>query len=152
MQGIARVALALTFATPGISGISAWAASCEEQKCDAGMYVAIVPRFMEDESSPAAGRFLWSYDVRIDNGLQVPVQLVGRRWIVKDALGNVDIYEGPGLVGKEPVLAPAESHRYGSWVSLKTSAGSMEGEILAMTNDGVRFQIQVSPFALLVPK
>ena len=152
MQGIARVALTLAFATPGFSVTSAWAASCEEQRCEAGMQVVVAPHFMDDESSPAAGRFLWSYDVRIDNGLQVPVQLLGRRWVVQDALGNVDIYEGPGLVGKEPVLAPGESHHYGSWVSLKTSEGRMEGEIRAMTNDGVRFQIHVPPFALTVPK
>jgi ApaG protein len=127
------------------------ASSCEPSVCAAGVTVGVVPTFMDDESSPAANRFMWSYAVRVENRLPVSVRLLGRRWKVADATGRVETVEGDGVVGLQPTLSPGESFRYASWFSLMTSAGRVEGELRAVTGDGVQFWIKVQPFTLAMP-
>ena len=42
------------------------------------------------------------------------VQLLTRHWIITDGTGQVEEVKGPGVVGKQPTLAPGESFDYTS--------------------------------------
>ena len=48
--------------------------------------------------------FAFGYKVTIENQSKYSVQLNSRYWKVLDALNNVDIVEGEGVIGKKPVL------------------------------------------------
>ena len=61
--------------------------------------------------------FAFGYTVTIENQSKDSVQLNSRYWKIMDALNNVEIVEGEGVIGKKPVLQPGESHTYNSgWV------------------------------------
>ncbi|CAI5946546.1 unnamed protein product [Closterium sp. NIES-65] len=48
---------------------------------------------------------LYHYRVRIRNeGVNEPVQLVSRQWVIKDFDGNIQEVIGPGVIGKQPIL------------------------------------------------
>jgi ApaG protein len=43
-----------------------------------GIHVAVTPMFLEDESEPDAGKYLWAYTIRIENRGAETVQLISR--------------------------------------------------------------------------
>ena len=77
-----------------------------------GIRVAVKPAYLEDQSEPDEGKYLWSYTINIENRSQETVQLISRYWHITDATGRVQEVRGPGVVGAQPVLQPA-AHRLG---------------------------------------
>jgi ApaG protein len=155
MNSMKKSAVAVVCATFAVANAMAAQAlaqsSCRPEACRAGMAIAVLPRFIDDESSPRAGRYLWAYEVRIEKRLDIAVRLRGREWTVTDADNNIEALGGAGLVGEKPLLPPNTGHRYTSWLSLKTAIGRLEGAIWAETADGVRFAIPIAPISLKAP-
>jgi ApaG protein len=73
---------------------------------------------------------------------------LNRHWIITDANGHVEEVQGPGVVGKQPVLHPGENFEYTSGCPLKTPFGSMHGSYEMTTQGGDRFDVMIAPFAL----
>ena len=67
------------------------------------------------------------------------------------APGSIDEVRGPGVVGKQPTLAPGESFEYTSGWPLPTPFGIMEGSYQMVTDDGDRFDAKIAPFTLSEP-
>ncbi len=65
--------------------------------------VTVQPFYLEDQSEPDEGRFVWAYRVRIRNAGPEPVQLISRTWRITDGRGRTIEVEGPGVVGEQPV-------------------------------------------------
>jgi ApaG protein len=114
-----------------------------------GITVRVQPSWLARESSPAHGRWVFSYQVQVINGSDAPVKLVARRWTIVDADGDSHVVEGEGVVGQQPRLAPGESFRYGSYCPLATEWGTMEGTFTMLREDGSRFEAQVRRFYLV---
>ena len=114
--------------------------------------VAVEPRFIPEQSDPAAGRFVWTYQVRIDNLGAETVQLVARHWVITDGRGRVEEVRGPGVVGEQPVLKPGESYQYASACPLSTESGVMEGSYSMVTGDGSAFEAAIPAFSLHRPE
>lgn len=114
-----------------------------------GITVRVQPSWLARESSPAHGRWVFSYQVQIVNDSPTPVQLVSRRWTIVDADGDSHVVEGEGVVGQQPRLAPGESFRYGSYCPLATEWGTMEGTFSLVREDGTRFDAEVRRFYLV---
>lgn len=110
--------------------------------------VEVLSRYSAENSGP--GEWVFEYTVRITNLGSDTVQLLTRHWIITDALERMREVQGPGVVGKQPVLAPGESFQYSSWCPLKTPTGMMHGTY-QMSGDGGVFDIQIAPFALRAP-
>lgn len=116
-----------------------------------GVRVSVTPRFMEEESAPAEGRFFWAYSVEIVNEADETVQLVSRHWKISDANGQLQEVKGPGVVGEQPILRAGESFTYTSGCPLTTPHGSMAGIYLMTTENGDRFEAQIPAFPLQSP-
>ncbi len=116
-----------------------------------GIRVAVTPRFLEDKSNPQANKFVFSYTVTITNTGAIAVQLISRKWVIKDADGDIETVEGPGVVGEKPVLQPGQSFEYTSFCPLETPFGSMEGHYNMVAADGTRFKALIEPFGLAIP-
>ena len=102
-----------------------------------------------DEHSQPEGPHAFAYTITVRNTGDVTAQLVARRWLVSDALGNVEEVRGLAVVGHQPVLKPGESFEYTSWTRLPTPQGSMEGTFFCMTEDAHSFETPVPAFALV---
>ena len=79
------------------------------------------------------------------------VQLMSRHWIITDGMGKVEDVQGPGVVGKQPVLAPGQSFEYTSGCPLTTPFGSMHGTYQMVNQAGEKFDIEIAPFTLTEP-
>ena len=116
-----------------------------------GIKIQVVPKFLAEKSNPQANKFIFSYTVTITNTSKIAAQLVSRKWIIKDADGDIDTVEGPGVVGEKPVLQPGQSFEYTSFCPLETPFGTMEGHYNMVAADGRRFKAIIEPFGLAIP-
>jgi len=116
-----------------------------------GIRIEVRSEFRADRSAPAAGRFLFTYTVRIANQGREPAQLASRHWIITDAHGQNEEVRGEGVVGQKPRLGPGESFDYTSFCILKTPFGSMRGTYQMVREDGRTFEAEIAPFTLAIP-
>ncbi len=113
--------------------------------------ISVQTSYLPERSAPAENRWFFSYRIRIANHGAEPVQLLNRHWIITDALGRIEEVRGPGVVGKQPLLAPGEAFEYTSYCPLPTPFGTMEGSYEMVTGDGHRFDVAIARFALSEP-
>jgi len=89
--------------------------------------VQVETTFIPGQSSLKEGIFTFAYRITITNHSHKPVQLMRRKWVITDGMGQVRIVEGAGVVGLQPVLHPGESHTYTSGTHFDTPIGKMQG-------------------------
>ncbi len=117
--------------------------------CD--IRVQVVTNYIDDQSRPESGRYVFAYTITISNNGDVPVRLIGRHWIITDANGKVQEVSGDGVVGEQPHLNPGETFRYSSGTVLETPVGAMQGLYRMEADNGVKFDAPIAPFTLAVP-
>jgi len=113
--------------------------------------VSVEPVYLEEQSSPAEGRYVWAYHVRIENRGGETVQLRNRHWKITDSRGQMQEVRGPGVVGEQPVLRPGEAFEYTSGTPLPTPSGIMVGTYEMQTRGGESFSVQIPAFSLDSP-
>jgi len=113
--------------------------------------IAVEPNFLEEQSEPEDGKFLWSYHVRIENKSDTAVQLLSRYWRITDSQGRVREVRGEGVVGEQPVIEPGGSYEYVSGAPLETASGFMTGSYRMRTPTGESFEAGIPMFALESP-
>jgi ApaG protein len=116
-----------------------------------GVRVRVKPAFLDDQSDPEMGRYLWSYTVSIENQGPESVQLVSRYWHITDASGRVQEVRGPGVVGAQPVIEPGQAFEYTSGCPLPTASGAMSGRYQMLAASGESFEAEIPPFLLESP-
>ena len=109
-------------------------------------------RFLDDQSAPEEGRYVFVYTIHIRNEGNVPARLLGRRWLITDGNGKVQEVVGEGVVGEQPWLRPGEGFEYTSGAVLETDIGTMRGSYDVLADDGTRFAAPIPPFTLSVPR
>ena len=114
--------------------------------------VQVTPRFLEDQSSPAEGRYAFAYTIRIHNAGDIAARLVWRHWHITDGNGEVREVEGEGVVGEQPRLRPGEHFEYTSGVMLQTDHGRMQGHYDMVADDGTEFAAPIAAFVLSIPR
>ncbi len=114
--------------------------------------VAVATRFLDEQSAPDEGRFVFAYTIRIANTGKVPARLLSRHWLITDANGRVQEVRGEGVVGQQPWLQPGTSFEYTSGAVLETFCGQMRGSYQMLADDGTEFDAEIAPFALSIPR
>ena len=113
--------------------------------------VLVDPTYLEDRSDPDAGQYVWAYTIEIRNEGHQTVQLKERFWEITDGNGKVEIVQGSGVVGEQPVLAPGDAYEYTSGCPLSTDSGFMVGHYTMQRDDQATFNIDIPAFALDLP-
>jgi ApaG protein len=116
-----------------------------------GVRVKVTPAFLDDQSDPDSGRFLWSYKVRIENSGSESVQLMSRYWHITDADGRIQEVRGAGVVGAQPVIEPGQVFEYTSGCPLPTASGAMAGRYQMRAAYGEAFEAEIPVFLLESP-
>ena len=117
-----------------------------------GVVVTVSPEYLDDQSDPDEGRYVWAYYVRIENHGSQVVQLLYRHWRIADGVGGTNDVVGDGVVGEQPVLPPGEAYSYSSGTPLATASGFMSGYFHMIRADGMRFNAEVPAFSLDGPE
>jgi ApaG protein len=117
-----------------------------------GVTVTVTTNYLPDYSSPSQEHFVFAYRIDIRNNSSHTVKLLRRHWFISDANGTVREVEGEGVVGRQPVLEPGESHQYMSGCNLKSGMGKMQGTyLMERLGNGDNFQVDIPEFTLMVP-
>lgn len=116
-----------------------------------GIRVRVSSDYLEDESAPDQGRYMWAYTVRIDNDSEETVTLKRRTWHIADAMGQSFVVEGDGVVGEQPTLFPGDAFEYTSGTPLSAPSGMMFGMYEMASATGESFEAMIPPFSLDSP-
>jgi ApaG protein len=107
--------------------------------------------YLGDESDVEKKRFLWSYEIKVENKSDEIVQLLNRHWRITDMTGKVEEVRGPGVVGLQPIIKPGRHFTYNSFCQLNTPHGTMEGYYEMQSLDEVRFLAETPKIVLTTP-
>ncbi len=113
-----------------------------------GIRITVRPMYLPDQSSPARRHYVFAYFVRIENVGAQAAQLLARRWLIHDSVGDDVEVEGDGVVGEQPRLEAGQVHEYQSFCVLKSRNGWMEGHYSFTRDDGTAFRAIIPRFAL----
>lgn len=113
--------------------------------------VTVQPVYLEEQSSPDEGQFVWAYQVRIENLGPVTMRLRNRYWSITDAHGRTQEVRGPGVVGEQPLLRPGDSFEYTSGCPLPTPSGVMVGSYQMEAESGELIEVDIPAFSLDSP-
>jgi ApaG protein len=116
-----------------------------------GIRIRVEPHYLEDQSQPDDGHFVWAYEVQITNDGAETVQLKTRYWRIIDALGRTEEVRGPGVVGQTPTIPPGSSFSYSSGCPLRTPQGIMSGSYQMADEKGKLFDVAIPAFSLDSP-
>ena len=114
--------------------------------------IDVATRYLDDQSAPEEGRFVFAYTISIRNSGKVPARLISRHWFITDANGKVEEVTGDGVVGEQPWLRPGDGFEYTSGAVLETSLGTMRGSYDILADDGTRFAAPIPAFTLSMPR
>jgi len=116
-----------------------------------GVRITVRSRYAPEQSFPAAGRYAFTYEVRIRNEGTLPVQLRSRHWIITDSTGKVSEVRGAGVIGQQPLILPGGHFEYVSGAVLETPSGGMRGTYQMQLVNGTAFEALIAPFVLAQP-
>ena len=122
------------------------------QQVTQGIKVSIKTRFEDAFVSNGKQQYAFSYIIHIENKSKYIVQLKSRHWKIKDALNDIEMVFGDGVVGKKPVIKPGGFHTYSSGCILLSPFGAMSGyyEMVNFTSTK-KFKVSIPNFKLSAP-
>lgn len=116
-----------------------------------GILVRVRPDFSLAQSAPEEGRFVFSYQIHLENQGTETGQLLYRHWQIHDAAGDDSEVDGEGVIGVQPFLGPGDIHSYQSFCVLASPTGYMQGHYTFRRADGSLFKVRIPRFRLEGP-
>ena len=114
--------------------------------------ISVQPHYVLEQSDPIHHKFVWSYEITIENrGIDI-VQLLNRCWLITDMNGKTEEVKGAGVIGLQPLIKPGRRFIYTSFCQLTTPQGSMEGYYEMQNMNEEHFQITIPKFILAAPQ
>jgi len=120
------------------------------QRITEGIRISVRPAFLASQSSPAQARFVFSYQVRIENLGEAAATLLTRHWRIHDDVAGETVVDGDGVIGEQPKILPRQVHEYRSFCVLQCASGWMEGHYHFVRADGSAFDAMIPRFTLSV--
>ncbi len=115
------------------------------------IYVSAKPSYVIEQSDPVQMKFVWSYEIVIENQTNDIIQLLHRYWKITDTTGKVEEIHGAGVVGLQPLIKPGRRFVYTSFCQLATPQGTMEGTYEMQNLDEEHFEVPIPKFILSAP-
>ncbi|MFQ3224699.1 MAG: ApaG protein [Lentimonas sp.] len=106
--------------------------------------------FHDSETQDSDAPHAFIYFITIANLSSSTVTLNGRRWVIKGADGHHNVFEGQGIVGKFPKLAPGESFSYNSHHTA-TGNCTVEGSFHGIDSADDPIHVRIPPFEMTIP-
>mgnify|MGYP001038408638 FL=1 len=118
---------------------------------DQPIIVKVDTEYLRQESEPDNSRFVFAYQITIQNRGNESTQLLSRHWLVTDGNEGKKVYRGKGVVGEQPLITPGQSYKYTSGVVLDTPVGTMQGHYTMRDPQGRSYDVPIEPFLLSTP-
>lgn len=114
--------------------------------------VTVHTMYLPEQSDIEAGRYVFTYTIKISNVGEIASQLISRHWIIANGEGDAQEVRGLGVVGEQPLLKPGDSFEYTSGTAISSAVGSMRGSYQMVAEDGHHFDVTIPEFILSVPR
>lgn len=93
--------------------------------------------------------YAFGYTIRIENQSKDVVQLTNRHWKIMESNRRPHYVEGPGVIGKKPILKSGETHTYNSNCLLTSPIGAMNGYYTMVNfSSAQEFEVEIPTFKL----
>ncbi|MBC8311800.1 MAG: Co2+/Mg2+ efflux protein ApaG [Candidatus Marinimicrobia bacterium] len=117
----------------------------------AGIKVQVVSKYIPEHTNPDIPRYFFAYWVTITNESGANIKLLDRHWEITDATGRLEVIDGEGVIGKQPIINAGASFSYNSFCPLETEFGMMTGHYQVKREDGHFVKIDIPKFQLISP-
>ena len=112
--------------------------------------VSVTPEYDIKNSFPAENRFVFRYNITIENLGEHPIKLLRRKWLIYDIGNGFTEVSGDGVIGLTPEILPGDDFRYFSNVVLHSGVGNMSGKYLCVNLDTQEnIEIEIPKFSLM---
>lgn len=119
-------------------------------KITSNIKVSVTPEYDSKNSYPSENRFVFKYNIVIDNGADFPIKILKRKWLIFDVGFGFTEVVGDGVIGLTPDIQPHDQFAYFSNVMLRSGVGNMSGKYLVRNEDThENFEIDIPKFNLL---
>ena len=108
--------------------------------------------YQPEAQTPPDRPHCFVYFISIHNQSDVAVTIKGRKWIVRNAAGEVTAVEGDGVVGQFPTIQPGEKFSYNSYHLFDTPTAVAEGSYLGTDAEGRKLITRIPRFEMVVPE
>ena len=116
-----------------------------------GIKVQVVSKYIPEHTNPDIPRYFFAYWVTITNESESSIKLLDRHWEITDATGKLEVVDGEGVIGKQPIIKSGASFSYNSFCPLETEFGIMTGHYQVKREDGHFIKINIPKFQLISP-
>lgn len=114
--------------------------------------VETTTHYIDDQSDPAADRYVFAYTITIRNEGDKIVQLKSRYWLITDSNGKKVEVQGDGVIGQQPVIKPNGKFQYTSGAVIETPVATMQGYYdMVIADDETQFKADIPIFRLAQP-
>lgn len=119
-------------------------------KITSNIKVSVVPEYDSKNSYPSENRYVFKYNIVIENCSDFSVKIMKRKWLIFDVGFGFTEVVGDGVIGLTPELESGETFTYFSNVLLRSGLGNMSGKYLVQNLDTEEnFEIDIPKFNLL---
>ena len=122
------------------------------QQVTKGIRVSVETRYEGSFLKNSISHHSFRYLITIENQSKETVQLIKRHWIIKESCKHPQIVEGPGVVGKKPIIKSGQVVQYESGCILNSTTGSMKGYYTMINHSSTNeFRLEIPVFQLETP-
>jgi ApaG protein len=119
-------------------------------KVTEGIKISVSTNYEVELSKPHQNAHIFSYTIRIENLSDYTVQLLRRRWEIRDSNADLKIVESDGVVGLQPIIEPLSVFEYQSGCNLRGEIGKMSGHYeMERIVDEKLFKVNIPEFSLI---
>nr|WP_314491434.1 Co2+/Mg2+ efflux protein ApaG [uncultured Chryseobacterium sp.] len=119
-------------------------------KITSNIKVSVMPEYDSKNSYPSENRFVFKYNIVIENQGNFPIKILKRKWLIFDVGFGFTEVVGDGVIGLTPDIQPNDQFAYFSNVMLRSGVGNMSGMYLVRNEEThENFEIDIPKFNLL---
>ncbi|PZU82166.1 MAG: Co2+/Mg2+ efflux protein ApaG [Chryseobacterium sp.] len=111
--------------------------------------VSVTAEYDNHNSYPSENRYVFRYNIEIENLNGFPIRLLSRKWTIYDLGFGFTEVEGAGVIGLTPVIESGEKFNYFSNVIVKSGVGNMEGYYIFENANHETFDVAIPKFNLV---
>lgn len=119
-------------------------------KTTSNIKVSVMPEYDSKNSYPSENRFVFRYNITIENEGDFTIKILKRKWLIFDVGFGFTEIVGDGVIGLTPEVEPGDQFAYFSNVMLRSGVGNMSGKYLVENSETKEhFEIDIPKFNLL---
>ena len=122
------------------------------QQVTKGIRISVETRYGGSLLKNSTPNHAFRYLITIENQSKDIVQLIKRHWKIMESTKPTQIVNGPGVVGKKPIMKAGQMVQYESGCILNSPTGAMKGFYTMINHSSAKeFEVEVPVFQLDAP-